>query len=233
MKKMNTQRKLVANKPTSYRKNIVSKFQNVLTEAAEIDRCNYQEKIMSTRDTSVSFKHLKSINKSPDLPKVLINGGRSASNIEDKVKLLNDFFHSVYTPKHSFSIEDINSMNPTLTNFCISKQKINQIQSVLDITKTRGPNVFPPIFYQKTAKPMTDVLYLVCKNIERLRKIPDQWKIASVTTIYKKGDRRLVTNYRPVSLLNFDSKIFEMHVRATTWTLWKTLEQKWAWFCSR
>ena len=56
---------------------------------------------------------------------------------------------------------------------------------------------------------MIDVLYLVFKNIKRLRKIPDQWKIASVTPIYKKGDRRLVTNHRPVSLLNIDSKIFE------------------------
>ena len=89
------------------------------------------------------FKHLKRPKKSPNLPKVLINGGRSTFNIEDKVNLLNDLFHSVYTPKHSFSIEEINSMNPTLTNFCISKQKINKIQAELDITKTRGPNGYP------------------------------------------------------------------------------------------
>ena len=143
MKKLKTQRKLVANKPTSYRKNIVRKFQNVVTEAAEIDRCNFQEKIMSTRDTSVKFKHLKLLNRSSNLPKILIKGGRSASNIEDKVNLLNDFFQSVYTPKHSFSIEDISSMNPTLTNFCISKKKINRLQSERDITKTRSPNGHP------------------------------------------------------------------------------------------
>ena len=150
MKKLNTQRKLVANKPTSYRKNIVRKFQNVVTEAAEIDRCNYHEKILSTRDTNVIFKHLKSLH-SPKLPKVLINGGRSASNIEDKVNLLNDFFHSVYTPKHSFSKEDINSMNATLTNFCMSKPKINQIQSELDITKIEA---------------LTGTPYLLPKNSE-------------------------------------------------------------------
>ena len=56
---------------------------------------------------------------------------------------------------------------------------------------------------------MSDVLYLVFRNRKRLRKIPEQWKIASVTPIHKKGDRRLFTNYRPVSLLNIDSKIFE------------------------
>ena len=143
MKNLNTQRKLVANKPTSYRKKIVRKLQNFVTEAAEIDRCNYQEKIINTRDASMIFKHLKNLNESSNLPKVLINGGRSASNIEDKVKLLNDFFHSVYLPKHYFSLKDINSMNPTLTKFCISKQKINQIQSELDITKTRSLNGYP------------------------------------------------------------------------------------------
>ena len=61
MKKLKTQRELVAKKPTLYRKNIVRKFQNVVTEAAEIDRCNYQETIMSTRDISVIFKHLNSL----------------------------------------------------------------------------------------------------------------------------------------------------------------------------
>ena len=61
----------------------------------------------------------------------------------------------------------------------------------------------------KTAKPRTDVLYLVFKNIKRLRKTPDRCKIASVAPIYKKSDRRLDKNYPRVSLLNIDIKIFE------------------------
>ena len=88
---------------------------------------------MSTRDTNVIFKHLKSLINLPNLPKALFNGGRSATKFEDKANLLNDIFRSVYTPKHYFSLEGINSMNPTLTNFCILKQKINRIQSELDI----------------------------------------------------------------------------------------------------
>ena len=95
-----------------------------MTEAAEIDRCNNQEKIMSTRDTSMVFKLLKSLNKSPNLPKILINGGRSASNIEDKVNLINNFFHSVYTPKHSCSIKNINSMKPTLQTSVYQSKKL-------------------------------------------------------------------------------------------------------------
>jgi hypothetical protein len=38
---------------------------------------------------------------------------------------------------------------------------------------------------------------------------PDQWKIAHVMALFKKGDKSLPSNYRPVSLLSCVSKILE------------------------
>ena len=52
-------------------------------------------------------------------------------------------------------------------------------------------------------------MHSVLWNIKRLRKIPDSWKVAAITPIFKKRDRRKVENYRLVSLLNIDSKILE------------------------
>jgi retron-type reverse transcriptase len=48
--------------------------------------------------------------------------------------------------------------------------------------------------------------------------VPSQLKIAKVIPVYKSGDRRMVENYRPISLLNVFSKIFEkvVHNRLTT-----------------
>jgi hypothetical protein len=37
----------------------------------------------------------------------------------------------------------------------------------------------------------------------------DQWKIAHVIALFKKGDKSLPSNYRPVSLLSCVSKILE------------------------
>ena len=91
LNKLRTQKRLLLMKPATYRKMQVAKLRNNVIEAAEIDRTTYREKTMSTRDTNVIFKHLKSLNKSLRVPKVMVKDGRSASSINEKVNLLNDF----------------------------------------------------------------------------------------------------------------------------------------------
>ena len=56
----------------------------------------------------------------------------------------------------------------------------------------------------------------MCKfynNSLRLGKIPEQWKSAEISAIFKKGDRRKPENYRPISLTSIICKIFESFVR--------------------
>ena len=52
-------------------------------------------------------------------------------------------------------------------------------------------------------------LKLIFQNILVTSIYPDMWKLANVTPIYKKGDKQLVTNYRPISLLPICGKLFE------------------------
>ena len=47
------------------------------------------------------------------------------------------------------------------------------------------------------------------RNIIETSKYPDVWKLANVTPIFKKGDKQLIKNYRPISLLPICGKTFE------------------------
>ena len=40
--------------------------------------------------------------------------------------------------------------------------------------------------------------------------VPSSYKEANVSPVPKKGDLTLVTNYRPISLLNSEAKVFEL-----------------------
>ena len=60
--------------------------------------------------------------------------------------------------------------------------------------------------YNKSIIPAISLLYKNCINSEIL---PDIWKRSNVVPVHKKGDKQVVDNYRPVSLLPIFGKIRE------------------------
>ena len=52
-------------------------------------------------------------------------------------------------------------------------------------------------------------LQVIYQNILLSSIYPDMWKLANVIPIFKKGDKQLIKNYRPISLLPICGKIFE------------------------
>ena len=52
-------------------------------------------------------------------------------------------------------------------------------------------------------------LLIIFRSILETSIYPDQWKLANVVPIYKKKDKQLVKNYRPISLLPICGKKIE------------------------
>ena len=50
-------------------------------------------------------------------------------------------------------------------------------------------------------------LSIIVKNCKLRKTFPNLWKKANVVSIHKKGEKDLIKNYRPVSLLPISGKI--------------------------
>ena len=66
--KLKTQKRLLENKPTSYRKQLVLKLEKQVTDSAAEDKVVCRENLLGSRNTERIFKHLKSLNKFISLP---------------------------------------------------------------------------------------------------------------------------------------------------------------------
>ena len=56
---------------------------------------------------------------------------------------------------------------------------------------------------------LTPTLKSLFRKIYDQNVVPDQWKIAQINPIHKKGNRNEIKNYRPISNLCCTSKVFE------------------------
>ena len=60
---------------------------------------------------------------------------------------------------------------------------------------------------------MLSPLSIIFKNSVDLGVLPDEWKCANITALFKKGDKKYAGNYRPVSLTSVICKVLESIIR--------------------
>jgi len=69
------------------------------------------------------------------------------------------------------------------------------------------------LVHQDEFSSMLDRFFLsLCSYVWLTREVPDDWRIANVTPIYKKGQKEDPGNYRPVSLTLVPGKIMERFI---------------------
>ena len=141
--------------------------------------------------------------------------GSKTTTDEEKAELLNSFFQSVFTeedpgPLPEFEDYDYSS---TLEDIQIEEVKIEKLLSGLNMNKAAGPDGIPPSILSQASKELAKPLALLFRRTLDEGKLPDEWKLAYVTPIFKKGSRASVNNYRPVSLTSIVCKTLEKIVR--------------------
>ena len=96
-----------------------------------------------------------------------------------------------------------------ISSFDIFKDEITKIIKSLDPNKAHGHDGISIRMLKLCASSISKPLLLLFKHSLENECFPNEWKKASIVPIHKIGDKQLIQNYRPVSLLPICGKVFE------------------------
>ena len=97
--------------------------------------------------------------------------------------------------------------NASLSSISFNDQDILKIVHSLNINKAHRYDDISLRLLKICDSSIVRPLSVILKNCLQSRSFPNTWKKSSVP-IYKKGDKQLLQNYQPVSLLPICGKIF-------------------------
>jgi len=87
-----------------------------------------------------------------------------------------------------------------------------------------GPDGIPYIILKGGGSVLLQLLSILFQKLFDIGSVPIEWKIAHVTFIFKKGNRKEAENYSTVSLTSCTCKLMESCIREQIWRFWE--EQK-------
>ena len=142
---------------------------------------------------------------------------KSRLTISDKEKadVLGGFFSSVFTIESNDNIPHIDpyELQSQMIPLPISEEIIKAKLEKLNIYKSMGPDGIHPRLLKELAIPLSKPLARIFNKSLIECQLPDDWKQATVSAIYKKGSRNKAGNYRPVSLTCILCKVMEGCIR--------------------
>ena len=136
----------------------------------------------------------------------------------DMANLLNKQFSSVFNQvSDNMMIPNAelvsNNGIPHLVDLTITESEvIKQIEGI-KVCKTPGPDKIYPRFLKETKHELAGIFASIFNKSIKSGVVPEDWRMANVTPIFKKGDKRDPANYRPISLTSIVGKILETLIR--------------------
>ena len=162
------------------------------------------------------------------LKKATTNGEEYTYDDKDTAEELNNYFKSVF----SIEKEDINfaqfhenliniskdkqsdTYTRKLGSFDITKDEVFELLSKVNPSKSAGDDDIHPRVLRECALELAEPLYKIFQESINSGCVPQSWKTATITPIFKSDDRSLPENYRPISITSQVGKLLEKIMRS-------------------
>ena len=159
------------------------------------------------------------------------------SDTKTKANLFNQQFNSVFTPKEPLSLSrlasmrvqdlkkagglpsdtTLDSLQDSVTNMPeinISENGLMKLLQNLKPGKAAGPDKLKPLLLRELREEIAPIIQIIFDRSLKTGKLPADWMKANVMPVFKKGDKSLAANYRPISLTCILCKVLE-HILAS------------------
>ena len=143
-------------------------------------------------------------------PLRLKKNGKLETTARGKAKVLNAQYTSVFKEEDTSTIPSLGaSPYPGMTRITVTLAGVAKLLSSLNPKKAIGPDQVPTFLLKDYAEELAPILQVIFQQSLDTGMVPADWKRANVAAIYKKGDKNLASNYRPVSLTSVSCKVLE------------------------
>ena len=198
--------------PTLHLSQKLARSKSQLTQDIKDSKSCYEAQLVNdyvhNRSPKI-FSHIRSITLQNQLPPHLFMGSLSAASDEEKANLFNKYFKSVYSPATTCSMPATVTSTSPLSEINISVSDTYYALIGLNPSKAPGLDGIGPKVLRSCAVALCGPLHHLFNLSLKNSQIPSEWHLHRITPIFKSGDRSLVSNYRPISLLCTVSKVLE------------------------
>ncbi len=174
-------------------------------------RYDTEKELLTSGDVGRVFGYVRKFRKTANsIPPLSTTDGVVVSNDDDKAEIMNEHFQKVFTQDDS-SLPDSHVINAVsrLHKFFVHRHAVRKCLCNLKMKYSSGPDGIPTavlkLFSFELSEPFS-MLFKVCLDTGL---VPEQWNLAYVIPIFKKGNKKLCENYRPISLTSTVCRVFE------------------------
>lgn len=164
-----------------------------------------------TADCQQQYRYINEKRKlKQGITKLKTKDGRYVEENKGLADCLNEYFCSVFTEEKEGEGPPLERMTNESFDACVfTEEDVLRLLSKVKTNKSQGPDEIHPKLLKELsgelAKPLTDLFNQSLVT----GVVPEDWKLANVVPIHKKGSREESSNYRPVSLTSIVGKLME------------------------
>ncbi|XP_072107366.1 uncharacterized protein [Mobula birostris] len=173
------------------------------------EKINYERKLANNikEDTKSFFKYIKSKRQvRVDIGPIENDTGEIVMGDEEIAEELNKYFASVFTEEDSRIPDTQGWQGREVCAVTITTEKVLRKLNRLKVDNSPGPDGMHPRVLKEVAVEIAEALAMIFQKSIDSGMVPEDWKIANVTPLFKKGARKQKGNYTPVSLTSRKQK---------------------------